>query len=154
MPHRDPTPDELAAAIKAGRQWGLDPTDFMPLPAGGRSRFFVSLSGLEKLREREEDPEVRARMDAEIERRKAGFQEKLDALRVAPRPPAFPWRMALCFLLLLATGFVAGWRLHEGKTTYDARASFAAGLKVGAICAHHPEELACKPESLKTGGVM
>lgn len=149
------TPEQHAEALKIAAQWGLDPTDYALLPSGGRSRIHISLSGLEKLRDREEDPELRARMNAEIERRKVRFQEKMDAMQPSlPKLPFFDWRMAVCFVLLLSTGFVAGWRLHGGKSVYESRQSFEAGFKVGTLCAHAPDLAACSRESLETGGVM
>ncbi len=148
------TPEQRQEAIhEAAAAWGLSPLDFQPL--AGTARVWMTMKGMEKLLEQETDPDERALIQGVIDRRKARFQENLDAMATQrPTRQPFPWRAIVCGLLLLATGFVAGWRLHEAGNTVKARESFEAGLKVGAICAHHPEELACKRESLETGGVL
>lgn len=146
------TQEEYEKATKAAAQWGLDPHDFAPLPAGGRSRVWVSLSGLEKLLERETDPEVRQRMEAEIIRRKARFQERLNDM---PRPKSqHPLRRLLVWGAVSILIWVSGWLMRGAVDGGDLREAFQAGFKVGAICAHHPELDACTASSLETGGVM
>lgn len=57
-------------------------------------------------------------------------------------------------LVMFLAGLSMGKASTEKASQADLQRSFEAGVSVGAICAHEPDQAACDPEAMQYAGVL